>query len=74
MGFTSGVVNKSSAYGFDSHNFLILVYFYVGFRGILMDLFLREATARIRADVTLAKIDALMDWPSPLPIFKRSLG
>ena len=39
-----------------------------------MDLFLREATARIWADVTLAKIDALMDWPSPLPIFKRGLG
>jgi hypothetical protein len=74
VGFTSGVFKKSSAYRFASHIFLILVYFYVGFRGILMDLFLREATARIWADVTLAKIDALMDWPSPLPIFKLGLG
>ena len=33
-----------------------------------MDLFLREATERIGADEALAKIDALMDWPSFLPI------
>ena len=39
-----------------------------------MDLFLREATERIGADEALAKIDALMDWPSFLPILKRGLG
>lgn len=39
-----------------------------------MDLFLREATERIGADDALAKIDALMDWPSFLPILKRGLG
>ena len=40
----------------------------------VMDLFLREATERIGADEALAKIDALMDWPSFLPILKRGLG
>jgi IS5 family transposase len=39
-----------------------------------MDLFLREATARIGADDALAKIDVLMDWASFLPILKRGLG
>lgn len=39
-----------------------------------MDLFLREATERIGADDALAKIDALMDWPSFWPILKRGLG
>ena len=39
-----------------------------------MDLFLREATERIGADEALAKIDALMDWLSFLPILKRGLG
>ena len=39
-----------------------------------MDLFLREATARIGADDALAKVDALMDWPSFLPILKHGLG
>ena len=39
-----------------------------------MDLFLREATERIGADDALARIDALLDWPSFLPILKRGLG
>jgi IS5 family transposase len=41
---------------------------------VLMDLFLREATERIGRDDALAKIDALMDWPSFSPILKRGLG
>ena len=39
-----------------------------------MDLFLREAVDRIGVDDALAKIDALMDWSSFLPILKRGLG
>lgn len=39
-----------------------------------MDLFLREAADRVGNDDVLAKIDALMDWGSFLPILKRSLG
>jgi len=39
-----------------------------------MDLFLREATDRIGVDDVLAKIDALLNWPAFLPIFKRGLG
>ena len=48
--------------------------FWENFWGVVMDLFLREATERIGADEALAKIDALMDWPSFLPILKRGLG
>ena len=33
-----------------------------------MDLFMREAVARIGADDALAKIDALLDWASFSPI------
>lgn len=40
----------------------------------MMDLFLREAIERIGADDALAKIDALIDWPSFLPILKRGLA
>ena len=39
-----------------------------------MDLFLREATARIGADDALSKIDALLDWAAFSPILKRGLG
>lgn len=39
-----------------------------------MDLFLREAMERIGSDDALAKIDALLDWASFLPILKRGLG
>ena len=39
-----------------------------------MDLYLREATERIGADDALAKIDALLDWPSFSPIHKRGIG
>ena len=39
-----------------------------------MDLFLREATERIGADDALAKIHALLDWPSFSAILKRGLG
>ena len=39
-----------------------------------MDLFLHEAADRIGTDDALAKIDALLDWPSFGPILKRGLG
>ena len=39
-----------------------------------MDLFLREAMARIGDDDVLSKIDALMDWGLFSPILKRGLG
>jgi len=39
-----------------------------------MDLFLREAMARIGDDDVLSKIDALMDWSSFSPILTRGLG
>ena len=39
-----------------------------------MNLFLREATARIGADDALSKIDALLDWAAFSPILKRGLG
>ena len=58
----------------DSLELLDLVLFSPMFRGVLMDLFLREATERIGADDALARIDALLDWPSFLPILKRGLG
>ena len=39
-----------------------------------MDLFLREAVARIGADDVLSKIDALMDWRAFVPVLRRGLG
>jgi len=39
-----------------------------------MDLFLQETARRIGDDDVLAKVDALLDWRSFLPILKRGLG
>ena len=39
-----------------------------------MDLFHREAMARIGPDDVLSKVDALLDWPAFGPIFKRGLS
>ena len=58
----------------DSLELLDLVLFSPIFRGVLMDLFLREATERIGADDALSRIDALLDWRSFSPILKRGLG
>lgn len=39
-----------------------------------MDIFMRDAAARLGDDDVLARVDALMDWGSFLPILKRGLG
>ena len=39
-----------------------------------MDIFLQEAADRIGNYDVLAKIDALLDWTSFLPILQRGLG
>ena len=39
-----------------------------------MDIFMREAFARVGEDTVLSRIEALLDWSAFLPILKRGVN